>query len=175
MKHITNEEMESLLSRIITEVIKGPTDVIWPKGFGKGTGYFNVDEELYEIEFDNVDTKECTIRGMKFFRIIDGNRKIKYTPSKEPYCVASTVKEQVQKYIEHFKPDIFGYMGALDEAPRLRHYLRMIQELERKFKFYNDVFIRDEGGERIFVLSKFNDNKETLNNLIELRRELGKA
>ena len=65
-------------------------------------------------------------------------------------------------------------MGALDESPRLRHYLRMIQELERKFKFYNDVFTRDEGGERIFILSKFKDNKETMENLIELRRELGK-
>ena len=86
----------------------------------------------------------------------------------------NTVKEQVQKYIERFKPDVFGYMGAIDEAPRLRHYLRMIQSLEKQFKFYNDVFTRDEGGERIFVLSKFKDNNETLDNLVELRKELGK-
>lgn len=162
-------------NQLITEIIKGPVQVHWPKGFGKGTGYFNVEDEKYEIEFDIVDTNHCTIRGMKFFRIIDNNRKIKYTASKEPYCVSSTVKEQVQKYIEHFKPDIFGYMGNLEEKPRLRHYLRMIQDLEKKFKFYNDVFTRDEGGERIFVLSKFESNKETLDNLIELRKELGKV
>ena len=170
-----NKEMKSMIMQIITEVIKGPVEVNWPKGFGKGTGYFEVLDEKYEIEFDEVDTTNCTIRGMKFFRIINNNRKIKYTPSKEPYCVSSTIKEQVQKYIERFKPDVFGYMGALDEAPRLRHYLRMIQSLEKQFKFYNDVFTRDEGGERIFVLSKFKDNNETLDNLVELRKELGKV
>lgn len=168
------KEIEENNKNIITEVIKSPVQVNWPKGFGKGTGYFEVLDEKYEIEFDNVDTSNCTIRGMKFFRIIEHTRVIKYTPSKEPYCVSSTVKEQVQKYIEHFKPDIFGYMGDLEEKPRLRHYLKMIQDLEKKFKFYNSVFTRDEGGERIFVLSKFESTKETLDNLIELRKELGK-
>ena len=170
-----NKEMKSMIMQIITEVIKGPVEVNWPKGFGKGTGYFEVLDEKYEIEFDEVDSSENTIRGMKFFRIMEHTRVIKYTPSKEPYCVSSTIKEQVQKYIERFKPDVFGYMGALDEAPRLRHYLRMIQSLEKQFKFYNDVFTRDEGGERIFVLSKFKDNNETLDNLAELRKELGKV
>ena len=132
---INEKDMESMLIDIITEVIKGPVEVKWTKGFGVGTGYFNVGDEQYEIEFDEVDTRDCAIRGMKFFRIIDNNRKIKYTASKEPYCVASTVKEQVQKYIEHFKPDIFGYMGDLEEKPRLRHYLRMIQDLEKNLNF----------------------------------------
>lgn len=160
--------------QIITEIIKGPVQVKWPSGFGKGKGYFNIDEELYEIEFDSADTEEHTIRGMKFFRVLERTRVIKYTPSKEPFCVAATVKEQVHNYIEHFKPDIFGYMGDLDEAPRLRHYLKMIQALEKKFKFYNIVFTHDDGGERIFVLSKLESIKETLDNSKELRKELGK-
>ena len=174
MKHITNEDMKLMLKNMITEIVKGPVKVSWPLGFGIDTGYFEIEDEKYEIEFDEADTKECTIRGMKFFRIIDGVRKIKYTASKEPFAVAATIKEQVQKYIEHFKPDIFGYMGDLDEKPRLRHYLRMLQDLERKFKFYNDVFTNDLGGERFFVLSKFENSTETLNNLKELRKELGK-
>ena len=169
------KELEENSKNIITEVIKSPVEVKWPKGFGKGTGYFEVLDEKYEIEFDEVDSSENTIRGMKFFRIMEHTRVIKYTPSKEPYCVSSTVKEQVQKYIERFKPDIFGYMGALDEAPRLRHYLRMIQLLEKEFKFYKSVFTRDEGGERIYVLSKLESITETLNNLVELKRELGKV
>ncbi len=160
---------------IITEVIKSPVEVKWPKGFGKGTGYFEVLDEKYEIEFDEADSSENTIRGMKFFRIMEHTRVIKYTPSKEPYCVSATVKEQVQKYIERFKPDIFGYMRALDEAPRLRHYLRTIQLLEKEFKFYKSVFTRDEGGERIYVLSKLESITETLDNLVELRKELGKV
>lgn len=160
---------------IITEVIKSSVEVKWPKGFGKGTGYFEVLDEKYEIEFDEADSSENTIRGMKFFRIMEHTRVIKYTPSKEPYCVSATVKEQVQKYIERFKPDIFGYMGALDEAPRLRHYLRMIQLLEKEFKFYKSVFTRGEGGERIYVLSKLESITETLDNLVELRKELGKV
>ena len=160
--------------KLLNEIIKGPVEVRWPSGFGKGTGYFEVLDEEYEIEFDREDTQDCTIRGMKFFRIVDGTRKIKYTPSKEPFAVASTIKEQIHNYIAHFKPDIFGYMGALDESPRLRHYLRMIRELEKEFKFYNDVFTRDDGGERMFVLSKFKDTKETIEHLKELRRELGK-
>ena len=168
------DEVKNMLIDMITEVLKSAQEVHWPNGFGSGTGYFNIGEEKYEIEFDETDTKTMTVRGINFFRIINSKRVIRYTESKEPFAVAATIKEQVQKYIEYFKPDIFGYMGDLDEKPRLRHYLRMLQDLERKFKFYNDVFTNDLGGERFFVLSKFENSTETLDNLKELRKELGK-
>ena len=51
----------------------------------------------------------------------------------------------------------------------------MIQLLEKEFKFYKSVFTRDEGVERIYVLSKLESITETLDNLVELRKELGKV
>ena len=65
-------------------------------------------------------------------------------------------------------------MGTLDEPARLRHYQRMLMNLETKFKEYKTSFTTDNGGERIYVLSKLISTEETLDNLKELRAELGK-
>lgn len=169
------DEVKDMLIDMITEVLKSAQEVHWPKGFGSGTGYFNIGEEKYEIEFDETDTKTMTVRGIKFFRIINSKRVIRYTESKEPFAVAMTIKEQVHKYLNAVKPDVFGFMGALDESPRLRHYMRILKVLSSEHKEYNDAFTHDEGGERIFVLSKFESTEETLDNLKELRKELGKV
>ena len=158
----------------INEIIKEPATVEWKHGFGKGTGRFNINDELYEIEFDEVDTKNKTIRGMKFFRIIKNTRVTRYTESKEPFAVVNTIKEQVEKYIKTVNPDIFGFMGTLDEPARLRHYQRMLMNLETKFKEYKTSFTTDNGGERFYVLSKLISTEDTIDNLKELRAELGK-
>ena len=159
----------------LNERLKEPVKVEWKNGFGKGTGKFNILDEQYEIEFDEVDTKDITIRGMKFFRIVKNTRVTRYTESKEPFAVTATIKEQVEKYIKIIKPDIFGFMGTLDEPARLRHYQRMLMSLESKYKDYKTSFTTDMGGERIYILSKLSSTEDTLNNLKELQEELGKV
>lgn len=142
---------------VITEIKKEIKDVNWKSEFGKGTGEFYVQDEKYEIEFDEADTDGYKVRGMKFYRIIDGQRILTYTESKEPLTVALTMKDQVTKYLSKVKPDVFGYLGNLDEKPRLRHYERLLNQLRYEHKEYTLAFTEDKGGERFFVLDKTND------------------
>lgn len=174
---MTNEEkleLNSIMTDFINEIVKEPLLVSWPSGFGKGIGYFQINDENYEIVFDEADSNSNKIRGMKFFRTKGDLRMTRYVASKEPFAVVATIKEQVQKYIEHFKPDVFGYMCTLDETARLRHYQRMLINLESKFKMYKTSYSTDFSGERMFVLSKF-DSDRTQHVLKDLIIELGKA
>lgn len=147
---IQNETQE------LNEIKKEIKSVLWSNGFGKGVGYFSVQDENYEIEFDQADMDGYVVRGMKFYRVIEGQRVITYTESKEPLTVALTMKDQVNKYILKIKPDIFGYIGNLDEKPRLRHYERLLNQLRFEHKEYVLAFMEDKGGERFFVLDKTN-------------------
>jgi hypothetical protein len=60
-------------------------------------------------------------------------------------------------YLTHKRPDVFGFMGNLEEKGRLRHYQRMLELLSREFKQYESVYTTDRSGDRIFILSKSED------------------
>lgn len=147
---------EYLRNLELNEVKKEIKDVTWNSGFGKGTGYFLVNDEKYEIEFDSADSNEFKLRGLKFYRIIDNKRVITYTESKEPLTVALTMKDQVNKYLTKFNPDVFAFLGNLSEKPRLRHYERLLNQLRLEHKEYVLAYMEDKGGERFFVLDKTN-------------------
>lgn len=136
----------------LNEVTKRAENVYWKEGFSRGTGVFKVQDENYEIEFDNVDTDGIKVRGVKFYRIIDNQRITTYVESKEPLTVMLTMKGEVQKYLSKHNPDIFGFMGKLSEKPRLRHYERLLNQLAGLYPVYKLAFMEDKGGERIFVL-----------------------
>jgi len=74
-----------------------------------------------------------------------------------------TIKEQVKMYLTHKRPDVFGFMGNLEEKGRLRHYQRMLELLSREFKQYKSVYTTDRSGDRIFILSK---SEDVLDNVI---------
>ena len=148
---------EYLRNSELNEVKKEIKDVTWSSGFGKETGHFFINDEKYEIEFDSADSNGFKLRGLKFYRIIDNKRIITYTESKEPLTVALTMKDQVKKYLDKHKPDVFGFLGDLTEKPRLRHYERLLTLLHREYKQYANSFMMDREGDRIFILSK-NEN-----------------
>lgn len=158
----------------LDEVTKRAEKVYWKGGFGRGTGIFKVQDENYEIEFDNVDTDDTKVRGVKFYRIIDNQRITTYVESKEPLTVMLTMKGEVQKYLEFIKPDIFGFMGKLSEIPRLRHYERLLNQLAGLYPIYKLAFMEDKGGERIFVLVNPNKVGESVDSkvLSKLREKL---
>lgn len=161
-------------SNELNEVTKKVADVSWKSVFGNGTGTFEIQDEKYEIEFDNVDTDGFKVRGVKFYRIIDKQRITTYTESKEPLTVMLTMKNEVQKYIEKINPDIFGFMGKLSETPRLRHYERLLNQLAGLYPIYKLAFMEDKGGERIFVLVCTDKVGDTVNSkiLTKLRAKL---
>ena len=138
----------------LNEVKKEVKDVSWSSGFGKGVGKFSIDEEKYEIEFDEFIEEGHPGAIIKFFRVVNGRRVKKYTDSKEPLTVSLTMKDQVKKYLDKYKPDIFAFLGDLDEKPRLRHYERLLTLLYREYNIYEHSFTIDKQGDRIFVLSK---------------------
>lgn len=158
----------------LNEVTKRVADVKWKSEFGSGTGEFKVQDEDYEIEFDNVDTDGFKVRGIKFYRVLHNQRITTYTESKEPLTVMLTMKNEVQKYLEKLKPDIFGFMGKLSEVPRLRHYERLLNQLAGLYPIYKLAFMEDKGGERIFVLVNTDKVGETVNSKIlnKLRAKL---
>ena len=161
-------------SNELNEVTKKVADVSWKSGFGNETGTFEIQDEKYEIEFDNVDTDGFKVRGVKFYRIINNQRITTYTESKEPLTVMLTMKNEVQKYIEKINPDIFGFMGKLSETPRLRHYERLLNQLAGLYPIYKLAFMEDKGGERIFILVCTDKVGDTVNSkiLTKLRAKL---
>lgn len=112
---------------------KIPAEVKWKSGFGKGIGKFTIQDEDYEIEFDEFIENNQRVAGIKFFRMKNNLRVIKYVESKDPLTVSLTMKEQVKLYLEQKKPDVFGFMGDLTENARLRHYQRLLTVLSREF------------------------------------------
>lgn len=158
----------------LNEVTKRIADVNWVSGLGNGTGCFTIHDEKYDIEFDNIDTDGFKVRCIKFYRIINNQRITTYVESKEPLTVMLTMKHEVQKYIEKFNPDIFGFMGKLSETPRLRHYERLLNQLAGLYPIYKLAFMEDKGGERIFVLVNTDKVGETVNSkiLTKLRAKL---
>lgn len=151
-----------LKEKELTEIKKEVKEVDWKNGIG----YFSIDDEKYEIEFDEFTENKNSVAGIKFYRIIGNNRVLKYTESKEPLTVSLTMKAEVKKYIEKHNPDVFGFLGALTEKPRLRHYERLLTLLHREYKQYSNSFMTDRQGDRIFVLAK-NENilDSTINSL----------
>lgn len=119
--------------------------------------YFSIDDEQYEVEFDEFTENGHFVAGIKFYRIISNRRILKYTESKEPLTVSLTMKDQVKKYLDAKKPDVFGFLGALNEKPRLRHYERLLTLLHREYKEYDNSFMMDREGDRIFILAKTED------------------
>lgn len=151
-------------SRIDEITKKTPADVKWKSGFGNGIGKFSIQDEDYEIEFDEFIENNQKVAGIKFFRMKNNIRVIKYVESKDPLTVSLTMKEQVKLYLEHKKPDVFGFMGDLTEKGRLRHYQRLLTILSREFSAsYKYAYTADRGGERIFILSK---DEEVLDSVI---------
>lgn len=143
---------------------KIPAEVKWKSGFGKGIGKFTIQDEDYEIEFDEFIENNQRVAGIKFFRMKNNLRVIKYVESKDPLTVSLTMKEQVKLYLEQKKPDVFGFMGDLTENARLRHYQRLLTVLSREFSStYRHAYTTDRGGERIFILSK---DEEILDSVI---------
>ena len=153
MERFTNELRSVLNTSAINEIKKEVKEVVWENDIG----YFNIDDEKYEVEFDEFNDKGNKVAGIKFYRIIGNRRILKYTESKEPLTVALTMKDQVKKYLDKHNPDVFGFLGDLTEKPRLRHYERLLTTLHREYKQYANSFMTDKGGDRIFVLAK-NDN-----------------
>lgn len=146
-----NESLE------LNEIKKEIADVTWKNKIG----YFSIStdnqEEKYEIEFDEFIENGNSVAGIKFYRILGNRRVLKYfgcTESKEPLTVSLTMKDQVKKYLDKYNPDVFGFLGALNEKPRLRHYERLLTSLHREYKQYNNSFMMDREGDRIFVLAK---------------------
>ena len=151
-------------SRINEMTKKTPAEVLWKSGFGKDVGKFNIQDEDYEIEFDEFIENNQKVAGIKFFRMKDDTRVIKYVESKDPLTVSLTMKEQVKLYLVHKKPDVFGFMGDLAEKGRLRHYQRLLTVLNREFSTsYSYAYTADRGGERIFILSR---DEEVLDSII---------
>lgn len=175
-KEELKKEFRAFLNKDVdlNEVTKKTSNVVWKSGFGQGTSKFKVQDEDYEIEFDNIDTDGYLVRGVKFYRFINNQRITTYTESKEPLTVMLTMKSEVQKYIEKIKPDIFGFMGKLSETPRLRHYERLLNQLAGLYPIYKLAFMEDKGGERIFVLVNTDRVGETVNGkiLTKLREKL---
>lgn len=85
-------------SRIDEMTKKTPSEVKWKSGFGNGIGKFSIQDEDYEIEFDENNQK---VAGIKFFRMKNNIRVIKYGESKDPLTVSLTMKEQVKLYLEY--------------------------------------------------------------------------
>ena len=137
----------------VNEIKKEVKDVKWDNDIG----YFNIDEEKYEIEFDEFTDNGNKVAGIKFYRILGSRRVLKYTESKEPLTVSLTMKDQVKKYLDKHNPDVFGFLGDLTEKPRLRHYERLLTLLHREYKQYANSFMMDREGDRIFILAK-NEN-----------------
>lgn len=143
---------------------KFPAEVFWKSGFSKGIGKFSILDEDYEIEFDEFTENNQKVAGIKFFRMKNNIRVIKYVESKDPPTVSLTMKEQVRLYLKNKKPDVFGFMGNLEEKGRLRHYQRLLVVLSREFStVYKFPYTADRGGERIFILSK---NEDVLDSVI---------
>jgi len=134
----------------LTEVKREIKDVTWKDSIG----YFSIDDEKYEVEFDEFTENGKSVAGIKFYRILGNRRVLKYTESKEPLTVSLTMKDQVKKYLDKHKPDVFGFLGALNEKPRLRHYERLLTLLHREYTVYENSFMMDREGDRIFVLAK---------------------
>lgn len=134
----------------INEIKKEVKDVTWKDNIG----HFSIDDEKYEIEFDEFTENGNSVAGIKFYRILGNRRVLKYTESKEPLTVSLTMKDQVKKYLDKHKPDVFGFLGALNEKPRLRHYERLLTLLHREYTVYENSFMMDREGDRIFVLAK---------------------
>ena len=134
----------------INEIKKEVKDVTWKDNIG----HFSIDDEKYEIEFDGFTENGNSVAGIKFYRILGNRRVLKYTESKEPLTVSLTMKDQVKKYLDKHKPDVFGFLGALNEKPRLRHYERLLTLLHREYTVYENSFMMDREGDRIFVLAK---------------------
>jgi hypothetical protein len=151
-----------LKEKQLNEIKKEVKEVHWKNGIG----YFSIDDEKYEIEFDEFIENGNSVAGIKFYRIIGNNRVLKYTESKEPLTVSLTMKAEVKKYLNKNVPDVFGFLGALTEKPRLRHYERLLTLLHREYSQYNNSFMTDRQGDRIFVLAK-NENilDSTINSL----------
>ena len=85
-------------------------------------------------------------------------RVIKYVESKDPLTVSLTMKEQVKLYLEHKKPDVFGFMGDLTEKGRLRHYQRLLTLLSRELKTNLEHFT--ENSPRLQYLNKFQEKRD---------------
>lgn len=156
---LKNEFREYLSNKIITEIKKEIKEVKWINNIG----YFDIDEEKYEIEFDEFIENGSKVAGIKFYRIIGSRRVLKYTESKEPLTVSLTMKDQVKKYLDKHNPDVFGFLGDLKEKPRLRHYERLLTLLHREYKQYDNSFMMDREGDRIFILAK---NENILDSII---------
>ena len=150
----------------LLEVKKNIQDIIWN---GK-IGTFHIDDELYEIEYDEVDSDVHTIRGIKFYRIIKNKRILKYIESIEPLSVSETIKKDVIRYIKEERPDVFGFVSTLDEIARLRHYERMIKYLHKLYPEYSNVYSEDIDGSRVFIIDKTNGTSD--NEIKYLRNKL---
>ena len=138
----------------VNEIKKEVKDVEWKND----VGYFSIDEEKYEVEFTDNGNK---VAGIKFYRILGNRRVLKYTESKEPLTVSLTMKNEVKKYLDKYKPDVFGFLGNLTEKPRLRHYERLLTLLHREYKQYENSFMIDREGDRIFILAKHENTLDT--------------
>jgi hypothetical protein len=137
----------------VNEIKKEIKNVEWKNNIG----YFNIDDEKYEVEFDEFIDNGNNVADIKFYRILGSRRVLKYTESKEPLTVSLTMKDQVKKYLDKHNPDVFGFLGNLTEKPRLRHYERLLTSLHREYKQYENSFMVDREGDRIFILAK-NEN-----------------
>lgn len=89
----------------VNEIKKEIKTVEW----NNNVGYFSIDEEKYEVEFDEFTDNGNKVAGIKFYRIIGNRRVLKYTESKEPLTVSLTMKDQVKKYLDKHKPDVTGF------------------------------------------------------------------
>lgn len=127
-------------------------EVTWEKNIG----HFNIEEENYEIVFENADessNENISIRGVKFYRILNNQRMLSYIDSKEPLVVTQTLFTEVKKYLEIEKPDIFVYSSSLDKKTRLLYYFYVLKNLRYEFPKYKDIATEDDGPERFFILA----------------------
>jgi len=53
---------------------KEPATVKWKSGFSNGIGKFEIQDEQYEVEFDEFTENYQNVAGIEFFRIKNNNR-----------------------------------------------------------------------------------------------------
>lgn len=128
---------------------------------------FYIEDELFEIEFNEFSKDEFSITVCKLYKIINDKRMLCYSDSKYKLELSKKVKEQIRKYLDDNNTDIFSFSVELKDLLVYRTYEFFLRHLTYDYNQYNYAFTTDEGNIRFLVLAKTDNVSNDVVNLIK--------
>ena len=128
---------------------------------------FDIEDELFEIKFNEFNKDELNITVCKLYKIINDKRLACYLDSKYKLELSKKVKEQIRKYLDNNNPDIFSFSVELKDLLVYRTYEFFLRHLTYDYNRYNYAFTTDEENIRFLVLAKTDNVSDDILNFIK--------